>query len=149
MAKRLAPSVFPLVDVRRAADGRVVVFTDGSATNNQDEQFRRAGFGAYWGPDHPSNTGLPLAGEEQTNNAAELHAQLFSLENDARPLEIRSDSEYVLDSIPKLPSWRANGWRPRRLATVGARTSRGPGTSRQTTSTSIFDKFQTVSKLVP
>eukprot|EP00973_Karenia_brevis_P086947 12057300-Karenia_brevis.AAC.1 len=42
-------------------------------------------------------------------------AVLRVLQLDRRPLEIRSDSAYVIDSIKKrLASWRASGWTTKR-----------------------------------
>eukprot|EP00973_Karenia_brevis_P032062 4423806-Karenia_brevis.AAC.1 len=73
-------------------DGRVVVFTDGACQCNQFRYLRRAGAGAYWGKSHPLNLSEAVAGDQQTNNRAELLAVLRAVQLDNRPLEIRTDS---------------------------------------------------------
>ena len=45
-------------------EGRVVVFTDGAAKDNQFARCRRAGVGAFWGHDHPFNISEALKGSE-------------------------------------------------------------------------------------
>ena len=92
--------------------GRVVVFTDGACTNNQDSRLRRAGYGAFWARDHPLNFGQALAGPVQTNQRAELQAVLKVLDLEKRPLEIRTDSRYVLNGCRfRRHLWRSQGWR--------------------------------------
>eukprot|EP00664_Eupelagonemidae_sp_cell27_P009705 gene9705-3360_t len=127
LPSRLGPPT-PATDACRDARGearanhRVIVFTDGAATNNQDARFRRAGSGAYWGPRHPLNSGKPLAGPDQGDNAAELQAVIDALEADPRPLQIRSDSAHVRDGWKQYRHrWRATGWRPRVLSTAEIR----------------------------
>eukprot|EP00973_Karenia_brevis_P067859 9440995-Karenia_brevis.AAC.1 len=80
-------------------EGRTVVFTDGACTNNQDDRFRRAGYGAYWADASPLNVSKPLHGWVQTNQRAELQAVLAVLLADKRSLEIRSDSQYVVNGF--------------------------------------------------
>lgn len=88
-------------------DRRVVVFTDGASTRNQDARLRRAGVGVFWGREHPKNISFPLDGPRQTNQRAELVAVKLALTHETRPLEIRSDSQYVVDGCTKyLPKWR-------------------------------------------
>eukprot|EP00973_Karenia_brevis_P004818 662498-Karenia_brevis.AAC.1 len=53
-------------------------------------------------------SGEPLQGWSQTNNRAELMAVLRILETDPRRLDIRSDSEYVVEGCSK--SWSAPCW---------------------------------------
>ena len=60
--------------------GRVIVFTDGACQGNQFRQLRIAGYGAFWGLEHPFNISEVLPGDEQTNNRAELVAVLQVLE---------------------------------------------------------------------
>eukprot|EP00662_Eupelagonemidae_sp_cell21_P057691 gene57691-biopygen85628 len=123
-SERLGPSVPTTDDARDARgevqrDGRTIVFTDGAATNNQDERFRRAGYGAYWGPAHPLNIGALLKGSNQGNNAAELQAVIAALLADPRPLEIRTDSDHVYTGANRdRHRWRENDWRPKKLATA-------------------------------
>eukprot|EP00662_Eupelagonemidae_sp_cell21_P014771 gene14771-biopygen88029 len=115
----------PISDAARDGRGeahwenRVIVFTDGAASNNQDSRFRRAGYGAYWGPAHDLNIGAPLRGDDQGNNAAELQAVVAALEADPRPLQIRTDSDHVSEGVRRhRHRWRQNGWRPRVLASA-------------------------------
>ncbi|KAM5317238.1 ribonuclease H1 isoform 3-T3 [Glossophaga mutica] len=49
----------------------VVVYTDGCCSRNGRRR-ARAGIGVYWGPGHPLNVGVRLAGR-QTNQRAEIH----------------------------------------------------------------------------
>eukprot|EP00663_Eupelagonemidae_sp_cell21sb_P000684 gene685-3478_t len=67
--KALGPAQ-PTDDTARGADGeafrdgRVIVFGDGGCTDHVlDPRNARAGCGAYWGPAHPRNFGLPLPGD--------------------------------------------------------------------------------------
>eukprot|EP00973_Karenia_brevis_P058440 8138979-Karenia_brevis.AAC.1 len=93
----------------------VVVFTDGASRGNQHAAYRRAGCGAWWGFDNPRNFGVPLRGELQTNQRAELMATIRVLELELRDVEVRSDSKYVLDGVlTHLPKWARDGWRTRR-----------------------------------
>ena len=95
----------------RTSHGRIVVFTDGASRDNQHREIRRGGYGMFWGRAHPFNTGLPLPGRIQTNQRAELMAAVAALELDLRPLEIRSDSKYVVNGAMKLRhTWKSNGW---------------------------------------
>eukprot|EP00664_Eupelagonemidae_sp_cell27_P006048 gene6048-8598_t len=94
-------------------DGRVRVYTDGAASNNQDPRFRRAGSGAWWAHGHARNVSEPVpAGAPATNNRGELYALVRVLETDPRRLEVCSDSQWCLDRIRRdLQRWRGWGWR--------------------------------------
>ena len=95
------------------ADGRVVVYTDGACRNNQDARFRRAGVGVFSSIGHALDWSSPLAGHCQTNQRAELEAVRFALRAEQRPVEIRSDSQYVVDGCNRHRYvWRKLGWRP-------------------------------------
>ena len=92
-------------------DGYIVVFTDGAARRNQCKHLRFAGFGAFWGDNHPFNGSAPLDGKHQTNNRAELQAVAYVLGVEVRPVDIRTDSAYVQKGISKyLSRWKASGW---------------------------------------
>ena len=78
-------------------DDEVVIFSDGACTDNQDDRFRKAGCGAFWGIDHPLNIAVPLLGWSQTNQRAELQVVAHILERESRKMNIRSDSQYVID----------------------------------------------------
>ena len=82
--------------------GRVVVYTDGASSHNCDIRLRRAGSGGFWARDHDYNFSVRVDGDVQTNQRAELLAVLRVLETDMRPLDIRTDSKYVLDGCAKL-----------------------------------------------
>lgn len=98
-------------------NGRIVVYTDGAAQNNQNKYDRKAGCGAFWALDHPFNVSEIVQGPEQTNNRAELLAVLRALQLDIRPLDIRSDSKYVVDGATKhLQRWAGTGWKTNRKA---------------------------------
>ena len=90
--------------------GRVVVYTDGACKHPRMARIRRAGSGAFYGVDSPSNFSRALPGGRQTNQRAELWAALLVMESDARALEIRTDSKYVHDGVRRWPQWRHLGW---------------------------------------
>eukprot|EP00973_Karenia_brevis_P031867 4397091-Karenia_brevis.AAC.1 len=69
-----------------------MVFTDGACSNNQDARFRRAGVGVYWNDNHALNCSIPLPGDVQTNQRAELYAVILVLEGSAGRVHVRSDS---------------------------------------------------------
>ena len=101
--------------------GRVVVYTDGACQGNQFQNLRRAGAGAYWGQDHPFNVSQPLAGEQQTNNRVELLAVLSAFQVELRPMEVRTDSLYVCNSITKHPQrWKNEGWKKKGKLIINA-----------------------------
>ena len=92
-------------------DGRVVVYTDGAVRNNQSKMLRYGGFGAFWGPNHPFNLSMPLSGDDHTNNKAELHAVVQVLLIEVRPVEVRTDSQYVHEGVClHRARWRRNMW---------------------------------------
>ncbi|CAE8636270.1 unnamed protein product [Polarella glacialis] len=99
-------------EVETACEGRVVVYTDGAARDNQRRNLRRAGLGAYWGKDHAWNVSEALLGPVQTNNRAELAAVIRTLEIDKRPLDIRTDSKYVFDGVAvNMVVWENSNWK--------------------------------------
>ena len=56
------------------------------------------------------NHAAPLPGRNQTNQRAELLAAIKACETDYRPIEIRSDSQYVVRGVRTWPIWQARGW---------------------------------------
>ena len=72
-----------------------VIWTDGASPKNQDDRFRRAGSGIYYGHGHPLNMSAILPGLVQTNQRAELLAVVLACLRDPRPLDIRTDSSYA------------------------------------------------------
>eukprot|EP00973_Karenia_brevis_P028931 3990523-Karenia_brevis.AAC.1 len=81
--------------------GLIVIYTDGACRHNDDVRLRKAGYGAFWAIGHPHNFALPVEGDIQTNQRAELLAVLAVLEREGRPLEIRTDSKYVYDGCTR------------------------------------------------
>ena len=88
-----------------------VFWTDGACANNQDQRFRRAGAGIFYGTGHPMNASMILPGYVQSNQRAELLAVVVACMRDPRPLDIRTDSEYVCNGFAALSSWKESGWK--------------------------------------
>jgi ribonuclease HI len=86
------------------------IWTDGASPHNQDSRFRRAGSGIYYGLEHIMNWSGILPGLAQSNQRAELFAVLVACLRDPRPLDIRSDSEWVCKGFSSLSSWVSQGW---------------------------------------
>ena len=83
--------------------GRVVWWIDGACSNNQFRHLRRGGCGVFYVEEgHPFNKSYLLPGVEQTNQRADFHAVISSIETEQRPLEIRSDSRYVCDGFQSI-----------------------------------------------
>ena len=85
-------------------DDKQVVWTDGACTHNQDPRFRRAGSGIYYNENDAMNWSGMLPGLLQSNQRAELFAVLVTCLRDPRPLDIRSDSEWVVRGVAALQS---------------------------------------------
>ena len=87
------------------------VYFDGSCIKNGSDS-AKAGYGLYWGDNHPWNGSYALSSEEgATNNKAELKAPIKAIEiakeNHIDVLFINSDSKYVERSW----NWSKNSWR--------------------------------------
>lgn len=105
----------PQLDVRTrmeewVLDGKVVVYTDGACRNSQHERLRKSGYGCFWGQCQTRNIAKPLAGVVQTNQRAEMQAAVAMLEIEERPVEIRTDSKYVLRGVETFSKLRRHGW---------------------------------------
>lgn len=92
----------------------VVVFTDGACENNGKAN-ARAGIGVWFGKNHPLNISKPVEGRP-TNNTAEIQACIHAINtahtNGVRKLKIKTDSEFVINSITKwIFKWRTNNWK--------------------------------------
>ncbi|TDL17429.1 ribonuclease H-like protein [Rickenella mellea] len=90
----------------------VKVYTDGSCTNNGDED-AKAGSGVWYAPNDERNTAVRLPGPNQTNNAGETAAVLIAAQKTQimAPLHIMSDSTYVIDGLTEnLHAWEDRGW---------------------------------------
>ena len=88
----------------------ITLWTDGASSHNQDNRLRRAGSGIFYGPGHAMNWANILPGLAQSNQRAELFAVLVACMRDPRPLDIRSDSEYVCSGVRSMHSWYDLGW---------------------------------------
>lgn len=90
-----------------------VVYTDGASSNN-GKHHARAGYGVYWGDNDARNVSARLKGERQTNQRAEAMAVLHVLEDTKEsdtPLEIRTDSQYVINAVTTwYKSWIKKDW---------------------------------------
>lgn len=91
-----------------------VVYTDGASSNNGKAN-ARAGYGVYWGDNDPRNASVRLDGIKQTNQRAEASAVNHALEqsiNDKEPLEIMTDSQYVINAATVWSKkWVEKGWK--------------------------------------
>lgn len=91
-----------------------VVYTDGASSNNGKSN-ARAGYGVYWGDNDPRNVSARLQGERQTNQRAEASAVNHALEqskNGKEPLEIMTDSQYVINAATVWSKkWVEKGWK--------------------------------------
>ncbi|ESO05691.1 hypothetical protein HELRODRAFT_156844 [Helobdella robusta] len=101
-------------DVEMKSGDRVVVYTDGCCHNN-GKCNARAGLGVFWGTsDHEDNVSERLVGR-QTNNRAEIMAVVRAIKiakkRDYKSLEIRTDSEFLINCITKwMDKWKSNRW---------------------------------------
>ena len=86
------------------------IWTDGASSNNQDDRFRRAGCGIFYGTGSEMNLHVLLPGLVQSNQRAELLAVVLSCLRDPRPLDIRTDSEYVCKGFSSFRQWGPSGW---------------------------------------
>ncbi len=96
-AEDLTPS--QLDRLRRDEQGRVMVFTDGSAIHPQDRRRRRAAWATFYAPDHPWNADGPVHTDTQTVFAAELMAALHAVASASTPTRIISDCRAVVDIV--------------------------------------------------
>lgn len=91
------------------------VYTDGACLRN-GKSHSSAGYGVYFGDNHPRNEGRYLDTAAPTNNKAELKAIERALEitsNDrSSKLNIYSDSGYAIKSVTDYSkNWKNNGWK--------------------------------------
>lgn len=91
------------------------VWTDGAAKNN-GRAGTRAGWGVYFGPNHPDNDYGPVSVGPHTNQRAELQAILraavIHADNLApEKLIIHTDSRYAIDAVTTwTEKWEQNGY---------------------------------------
>eukprot|EP00661_Eupelagonemidae_sp_cell13_P017451 gene17451-biopygen20377 len=109
---------FQTIHEEKDADGRIIVWTDGSARRVLGKQ--QAGAGIYYGNNNKRNWGVPVKGR-QTNQRAELTAVITAIENDNRPLRIVTDSNYAHGgTMIWRHEWRARAWlkKPTKAQTI-------------------------------
>ena len=93
---------------------RTVIYTDGACKNNGQNK-SIGGIGVYFGDGDPRNVASTIEGYV-TNNRAELYAVIIALQiclnrND-KYIEIKSDSNYVIEGITKyISSWKQRKWK--------------------------------------
>lgn len=109
-----APPPRTTVDVTESSKDLLIIYADGSALSN-GRAGARAGAGVYFGPNDKRNQSVRVrATEAQTNQRAELLAATLALRhagNTALPLEIRTDSRYVVMGATEwLHNWKMNGF---------------------------------------
>lgn len=91
-------------DAHYRPDGFVLVSGDGACSDQAHPLARRAGYGVYFGIDHPYNLSEPLLGSHQTAQRAELRAYVRTCAWAWAPTEYLTDSQLVLDTHAALVS---------------------------------------------
>uniref|UniRef100_A0AC34QXQ7 RNase H type-1 domain-containing protein n=1 Tax=Panagrolaimus sp. JU765 TaxID=591449 RepID=A0AC34QXQ7_9BILA len=91
-----------------------IVWTDGCCYDN-GAGYPKAGYGVWWGHDHPLNSYGPFPKSHATNNRAELYAVYYAINqaiyNGIQYLQIRTDSTYVKNIFTDwIYDWEQNGW---------------------------------------
>ena len=72
-------------------EGRILVYTDGTACNPDDHRRRRVAWATYYAHEHPWNCSGPVEGGLQTVYRAELIAVNHAIQAATRPIHIVSD----------------------------------------------------------
>lgn len=92
---------------------RLLIYTDGCCYNNGKAN-SKGGIGIYWGPNDKRNVASPLRdGVTPTNNRAEMTACIVALSHPdckTKPVELFTDSTYVIDCIKWVKGWKSRGW---------------------------------------
>ncbi|VEU22907.1 DEKNAAC104066 [Brettanomyces naardenensis] len=93
------------------------IYTDGASKNNQSRGRAVAGSGVYYGHNDPRNLAIPLEGERQTNQRAELTAVNKALDgiledsDGDTKYDIATDSRYTIGSMTNWgEKWKTNGF---------------------------------------
>ncbi|XP_011190900.2 ribonuclease H1 [Zeugodacus cucurbitae] len=96
------------------SEGYIIVYTDGSCINNGRSD-ACAGFGVYFGENHPLNASQPVTGRV-TNNVGEIQAAIHAI-NTAKSFGIEklcvsTDSQFLINSITIwIKAWKEREWR--------------------------------------
>ena len=88
------------------------VYTDGACFNNGKTN-AQCGSGIWVAPHDPRNMAIRVPGNDHSNQIGELVAVIAAVQNLPiyAPLEIHSDSKYVIDGLTTyLPHWENIGW---------------------------------------
>lgn len=106
--------LYNAMNFQQDAKGFVHVYTDGSCINN-GKYTAAAGFGVYFGEDHPLNVSEPITGRP-TNNAGEIQASIRAIQDaqssGIKRLNIFTDSHFLINSVCKwMSGWKRNGWK--------------------------------------
>lgn len=96
------------------SDGFVHVYTDGSSFNN-GKYSAAAGFGVFFGDNHPLNVSEPVIGRP-TNNVAEIQAAIKAVKIaqscEVKRLNIFTDSQFLMKSACIwTPIWKKKDWK--------------------------------------
>lgn len=89
-------------NVTRDDDGRILVYTDGSATGTACRATARAGWGVFYGHGSPLNVAERLKGGVQTSTRAELRALLHVIRTMTQPTRVRCDCKYVVEAANRI-----------------------------------------------
>ena len=89
------------------------VYVDGACRGN-GTQWARAGYGVWFGSNHPLNCSGPVPGR-QTNQVAEIHAAIeaiwIAIDEQADSLVIHTDSKYLIKGATSwIDKWMNNNW---------------------------------------
>ena len=93
-------------------DEEIIVYTDGSCTNN-GKLDARCGSGIWLEEGSQHNKALRIPGVDQSNQVGEIAAVVAALEKipNYTPLRIKTDSRYVIDGLTiHLKTWEDRGW---------------------------------------
>ena len=93
-------------------DGEIIVYTDGSCTNN-GKLDARCGGGIWFEEGSQHNKAIRIPGTNQSNQVGEIAAVVVAIEKipNYTPLRIKTDSRYVIDGLTiHLKTWEDRGW---------------------------------------
>lgn len=103
------PEYLPLIDVsgypastRCTPEGRIIVYTDGSAVDTTSRLTARAGWGVNYAEGSSLNASSFLKGPVQISRRAELRALLHVVRTASRPHLVRADCKHVVDAFQQV-----------------------------------------------
>ncbi|XP_037888460.1 ribonuclease H1 [Glossina fuscipes] len=94
-------------------EGYILAYTDGSCFNNGGKN-ASAGFGVYFGDNHPLNVAEPVTGRV-TNNVGEIQAAIYAVKTAQKlginKLCISTDSQFLINAVTLwIKGWKAKNW---------------------------------------